>query len=62
MEKEYSKYLINKLFSDYENNYEYEIMSYEQFIVKKNNYKPTKGEKKDERISTSGISCKYESQ
>ena len=35
MEEEYSKYLISKLFSDYEDNYEYEIMSYEQMSRKR---------------------------
>lgn len=57
MEEEYSKYLIKKLFSDYEDNYEYEIMSYEQFIAKKNNYAHTEGENEDERISTSSFGC-----
>lgn len=37
MEEEYSKYLINKLFSDYENNYEYEIMSYDEFVNEQHN-------------------------
>ena len=37
MEEEYSKYLINKLFTDYENNYEYEIMSYDEFVNEQHN-------------------------
>ena len=57
MEKEYSKYLINKLFSDYENNYEYEIMSYEEFVAKKNNYIHSEGEKEDEWIGTGSFGC-----
>lgn len=47
MEEEYSKYLINKLFSDYECNYEYEIMSYEQFVAEQYKYAYKEGEKED---------------
>ena len=48
MEEEYSKYLISKLFSDYEYNYEYEIMSYGEFMTEQNYYAHTEGENEDE--------------